>query len=464
MDHRRERGIQIAAAGGLVHAMDELTYVVDAPDRRYELLNTSHGPVCPCPDHMEGGHRCEHMWAASIAYADLMREGRGRLIAEAGDQIHRVDELTCKVDSQNSDKQYTVSRLGDRYTCTCPDYELRKSDCKHIYAVEFRYRLRKAAEERRTLLRAAVDITCPECGSKNKKNGGVRHNKTHDVQMRICLDCGRKFSGTPGFEKMHAAPEIITKAMHLFFTGGSHRNIRDFLRLEGVRLSHVTIGNWVDRYVALMKSVLKFMRPMVGERWHADEVISRVKGDEKCLFFMMDHETRFILASEVAPSKNRYNARRLLRKGRKKGGKVPLEFVTDKLASYDIAHKKEYAPNTDRDKESTHITEVHAKHNFELNNIQERLNAEYRQREKTFRGLKRGDTPSISGFDDYHNYVRPHAALGGKTPADLAGIVIEGPDKWKTIIQHAALLAVEEARKARAKNARRRGAGKKGRS
>jgi hypothetical protein len=71
------------------------------------------------------------------------------------------------------------------------------------------------------------------------------------------------------------------------------------------------------------------------------------------------------------------------------------------------------------------------------NNKMERLNNEIRDREKTFRGLKKMDTPIIEGYRIYHNYVRPHMALEGKTPADMAGIKIEGENKWITLIQNA---------------------------
>jgi hypothetical protein len=47
------------------------------------------------------------------------------------------------------------------------------------------------------------------------------------------------------------------------------------------------------------------------------------------------------------------------------------------------------------------------------------------------------DTPVLKGYQIYHNFVRPHEALKGKTPADLAGIKVEGKNKWLTIIQNA---------------------------
>jgi len=54
------------------------------------------------------------------------------------------------------------------------------------------------------------------------------------------------------------------------------------------------------------------------------------------------------------------------------------------------------------------------------------------------RSFKRSDTPILAGYQIFHNYIRPHMALKGKTPSDMAGIKIEGKDKWLTLIQNAA--------------------------
>ncbi len=62
----------------------------------------------------------------------------------------------------------------------------------------------------------------------------------------------------------------------------------------------------------------------------------------------------------------------------------------------------------------------------------ERLNGEIRDREKVVRGLKKAESPLLSGYQIYHNYVRPHMSLNGETPADRAGIKIQGQDKWRT--------------------------------
>jgi hypothetical protein len=60
------------------------------------------------------------------------------------------------------------------------------------------------------------------------------------------------------------------------------------------------------------------------------------------------------------------------------------------------------------------------------------LNDEIRDREKTMRGLKTKDTAILTGDQLFHNYLRPHEALDGKTPTEACGIQIEGQNKWKT--------------------------------
>ena len=67
----------------------------------------------------------------------------------------------------------------------------------------------------------------------------------------------------------------------------------------------------------------------------------------------------------------------------------------------------------------------------------ERFNGELRDREKVMRGLKKSDTPILTGYQIFHNYIREHEGLEGKTPADVSGIKIEGENKWETLIENA---------------------------
>jgi hypothetical protein len=77
------------------------------------------------------------------------------------------------------------------------------------------------------------------------------------------------------------------------------------------------------------------------------------------------------------------------------------------------------------------------------NNKMERMNGEIRDRERVVRGVKKEDSPLIKGLQIYHNYIRPHEGLEGKTPAEAAGITVEGKNKWVTIIQNATQITKE---------------------
>ena len=52
------------------------------------------------------------------------------------------------------------------------------------------------------------------------------------------------------------------------------------------------------------------------------------------------------------------------------------------------------------------------------------------------RGVNGGNPPASRIFILYH--IRPHGGIGGKTPAEAAGIKIRGHNKWLTPMQNAA--------------------------
>jgi len=130
----------------------------------------------------------------------------------------------------------------------------------------------------------------------------------------------------------------------------------------------------------------------------------------------MDDETRFWIAQEVAESKYRHDARQLFKMGKELMGKNPQILVTDGLQSYNDAYRKEF--RTQEGQRTKHIRNItfRGKHN---NNKMERFNGEIRDREKTIRGLKKEDTPILSGYQLFHNFIRSHEGLDGKTTQKL---------------------------------------------
>ena len=55
--------------------------------------------------------------------------------------------------------------------------------------------------------------------------------------------------------------------------------------------------------------------------------------------------------------------------------------------------------------------------------------------------MKREDSALIRMALLHHNFIRAHRGLGGRTPAEAAEIIIQGPNRWITLIQNAALAA-----------------------
>jgi transposase-like protein len=184
-----------------------------------------------------------------------------------------------------------------------------------------------------------------------------------------------------------------------------------------------------------MQKYLDKITPQVSPVWRADELYIKVKGNMKYLFAMMDDETRFWIAQEVADSKYTHDARHLFRLAQAVAEKRPKLLITDGLPAYHQAYMKEYQTNSTAT--TTHHIRKITLTGEQNNNKMERLNGEIRDREKVMRGLKRDDTPILTGYQIYHNYVRPHEALDGRTPADECGIKVEGKDKWLTLIQNA---------------------------
>ena len=362
------------------------------------------------------------------------RAERGRLICDLGDQVRRLDDNEYAVRSQSGKGVYQVRATELGWTCSCPDSTYRGAKCKHIWSVEFSRQIRTAVELG-TLADFNTTDKCVMCGSRHFIKDGTRKNKSGLLQKFHCLDCGYRFTVNYGFDKMKHNPKAITMALQLYFSGESLRNTQKALRLMGVEVSHVSILNWIKKYVGLMGNYLDTITPQVSDTWRADELWVKFRGDMKYVFAMMDDETRFWIAQEVADSKAKHDARHLFYESLKVAGKTPATLITDKLPSYSVAFKKVYSWRR-TDIKPEHIREITLRGSIH-NNKMERMNGEIRDREKVFRGLKRTDTPILKGYQIYHNFVRPHEALNGKTPAEVAGIKVLGENKWITLIQNA---------------------------
>lgn len=365
----------------------------------------------------------------------LTRSEKAQQIVHTKGAISRIDEHTYTVKSQSGNGSYIVVATESGWKCACPDNSFRHFKCKHIWAVEYSIELRKEVQASVTVVPQVCVSACLYCKSANIIKDGIRHNKrSGDIQKYNCKDCKRYFTINLGFKGMHSPPHVITAAMQLYFSGESLRNVQKFLKMQGYPINHMSVYRWIKKYVSLMESYLDKIVPTLSDTWRTDELYLKVKGNTKYLYALMDDETRFWIAQQVADTKYTQDVRPMFKEGVKVAGKKPKTLISDGAQNFHDAYVKEYRTLA---RDTKHIQHIHLSGDFN-NNKMERMNGEIRDREKVMRGLKKKETPILKGYQIYHNYIREHEALQGKTPAEIAGIKIEGKDKWLTIIQNAA--------------------------
>jgi len=78
---------------------------------------------------------CKNEITDGITNGIEVRQQRGLAIA-ARCKVKRVRADEWAVPSQVTGHAYVV-KVGENFSCTCPDHELRKCRCKHVYAVQY---------------------------------------------------------------------------------------------------------------------------------------------------------------------------------------------------------------------------------------------------------------------------------------------------------------------------------------
>jgi putative transposase len=364
------------------------------------------------------------------------RQVRAWEMLSNGNEIKRVNENAYRVKSQSGNGFYLVSKQGEDWTCECPDFVHRQVACKHIYATYFSLNFR----EHVTSKNLALEITSPDleqcsvCGSSHIQKWGWKYYKNGSRTQRFkCLDCSHRWNAkNEGFERMRSNPHAITVALDLYFKGVSLRKIVDHLKqFERVNVSHVAVIKWIKKYVTLMKDYVDALHPELSRVYHADETKVNIRGQWVWLWHLMDGDTRFLLANHVSQGRTVADARLAFREAKAVAKTDARVLLTDGLPSYGPAAQKEF-PN------AVHISGVGIQGRVN-NNRMERYHGTFKERSKVMRAIKKTDSSFIEGQRIYYDYLRPHTALEGKTPAQAAGIELDlTGNKWESLIKKAA--------------------------
>ena len=179
---------------------------------------------------------------------------------------------------------------------------------------------------------------------------------------------------TPSYHRHRFPSEIISHAVWLYHRFClSFREVEELLAERGITVTYETVRQWCQKFGPDYARKLKKRQGRLGDTWHIDEVFVTIQGERHYLWRAVDQDgdTIDIL---VQRRRNKQAAVRFLRRLIKGQGGEPRWLVTDKLRSYDAAHR-------------TVMPTVHHINHVYANNRAEVSHQPTRQREYHMRGL-----------------------------------------------------------------------------
>ena len=268
------------------------------------------------------------------------------------------------------------------------------------------------------------------CGSTCKRKTGQSCDTCRTAgKARVVVldDTGKPIK--PAGPHPHATAHEKGSAVDMYFDGHSYRQVaRNMGQYFDRDTGEATVYRWVKELTAKADDILRPMKVETGPTWVADEMVVNVGGKNYWLFNVMDADTRFVLAAYLTPDRNIRAAQTTLALARERSATHPEELKTDGLASYRRALPRAFPT---RKVKHTVSQGIRAEIN---NNLSERLQGTFRDRDKTLRALKRRETGQsyIDGLVLHYNYFRPHQSLKGKKPAEAAGAELPFAD-WQDV-------------------------------
>lgn len=374
------------------------------------------------------------------------RQIRGYSILAKGDTPEHIGRGAYRIPSQSGNGVYIVSAHPNRWECNCPDYQKMQIECKHIHAIKFWLKFKKAIQQHEQFeIPMQKESVCIYCNSMKI----VKCGKTNNKQRFLCRKCKRTFVAEREFRKLKGNGKIITLTLDLYFSGMSLRKIKRHLKqFYDFDVHHETLHRWIVKFTKIINNYVSGIRPSVSGMWNVDEQSINIKKKDKQIWNwnVLDAETRFLVTSLITESREINDARKVFEKAKRITPQKPHVIITDGLWSYEEAIKKEFGSKPYDSPEHIRLESIRAKVN---NNKVERFHNTFRERDKSMRAFQNGKTAQLwsDGFRTYYNFVRPHMTLG-MTPAEKANINLKlGQNKWLSLIKQASTNQRQEALK-----------------
>ncbi len=155
-------------------------------------------------------------------------------------------------------------------------------------------------------------------------------------------------STTVMYKRHRFPPEIIQYAVWLYHRFAlSHRDIEDLMSQRGVEVSYEAIRLWCNKFGPKYAQRLRRTHQRYGATFFIDEVLVKIQGKQHYLWravYQVGDVVDVLLQTRLAGTSAKRFCKRLLRKHRGE----PRKIVTDKLRSYNVAHR-ELIPETIHD-------------------------------------------------------------------------------------------------------------------
>jgi putative transposase len=200
----------------------------------------------------------------------------------------------------------------------------------------------------------------------------------------------------PSYKGFRYPVEVIGHCVWLYYRFPlSFREVEEMMLERGVVVTYETIRQWCRKFGQAFANGLRRRRPRPGDKWHLDEVFIKIRGKNHYLWRAVDQDG-VVLDILVTSHRDAKAATRFFRKLLTGLRSVPRVLVTDKLASYGVAHRR-LMPGVE-----------HRRSKY-LNNQAENSHQPTRQRE---RAMKRFTSPGhaqrfLSAFSGISPHFRP---------------------------------------------------------
>ncbi|MCZ1021144.1 IS6 family transposase [Streptomyces noursei] len=207
-------------------------------------------------------------------------------------------------------------------------------------------------------------------------------------------------SAAPSYKGHRYPVEIISHCVWLYFRFPlSFREVEELMLERGVVVSYETIRRWCAKFGQDYANRLCRRRRRPGDTWHMDEVFIKINGVIHYLWRAVDQDGN-VLDILVQPRRNAKAAKKFFRRLLKELEYVPRVIVTDRLRSYDAAHR-------------TVMPSVEHRSSKYLNNRAENSHQPTRQRERTMRRFRSagGAQRFLSAFSGISPHFRPRRHL-----------------------------------------------------